>query len=332
MTTLKRNELLPMLANISPSTFEETALTVFQYQLKHNLLYARYLKLLRKNPKNVKSLEEIPFLPIQFFKSHTIKTGRWQPTMFFNSSGTTGQITSKHAVRNLNFYLQNAIKGFSEAYGNAEDWCFLALLPSYLERGGSSLVAMADALIKQSKHKESGFFLHNHADLAKKIEECQAKKCKTLLLGVTYALLDFSEAFPMNLEGITVMETGGMKGRRAEMTRETLHETLKMAFNLPYIHSEYGMTEMFSQAYMQETNVFSPMNTLRILTTEINDPFAPQKIGRTGQINLIDLANIDTCSFIATEDLGKVHKDCTFEVLGRLDVAEMRGCNLMIDN
>jgi hypothetical protein len=332
MTTLNRNELLPMLANLSPSTFEETALTVFQYQAKHNLLYARYLKLLSRNPKNVKFLEEIPFLPIQFFKSQIIKTGRWQPKIFFNSSGTTGQITSKHAIRNLDFYLQNALKGFSNAYGNAEDWCFLALLPSYLERGGSSLVAMADALIKQSKHKESGFFLHNHADLAQKIQECQVKKCKTLLLGVTYALLDFSEAYPMDLEGITVMETGGMKGRRAEMTRETLHNSLKMAFNLPNIHSEYGMTEMFSQAYMQGSTVFAPMHTLCVIITEINDPFTPQKIGRTGQINLIDLANIDTCAFIATEDLGKVHKDSTFEVLGRMDVAEMRGCNFLIDN
>jgi hypothetical protein len=331
MTTLNRNELLPMLANLSPSNFEETALAIFQYQAKHNLFYARFIKLLGRNPQNIKNLEEIPFLPIQFFKSSIVKTGRWQPKIFFNSSGTTGQITSKHAVRNLDFYLQNALKGFSNAYGNAEDWCFLALLPSYLERGGSSLVAMADAMIKKSKHKESGFFLHNHADLAEKIKICQAKKCKTLLLGVTYALLDFSELYPMNLEGITVMETGGMKGRRAEMTRETLHNTLKMAFNLPFIHSEYGMTEMFSQAYMQDSNVFSPMSTLRVLTTEINDPFTPQKIGRTGQINLIDLANIDTCAFIATEDLGKVHKDCTFEVLGRLDVAEMRGCNLMIN-
>jgi hypothetical protein len=332
MTTLNRNELLPMLANLSPSNFEETALAVFQYQSKHNPLYARYLKLLGRIPQKINNLEEIPFLPIQFFKTRVVKTGHWSPKMYFTSSGTTGQITSKHAVRTIDFYLKNAMNGFSQMYGNAEDWCFLALLPSYLEREGSSLVAMADVLIKQSKHSESGFFLYNHADLALKIQECQTKKCKTLLLGVTYALLDFAENYPINLEGITVMETGGMKGRRAEMTRETLHETLKNAFSLPNIHSEYGMTEMFSQAYMQGTGVFAPMPTLKVMTTEINDPFTPQIFGRTGQLNLIDLANIDTCSFIATEDLAKTYKNGTFEVLGRLEASEMRGCNLMIND
>jgi hypothetical protein len=330
MTTLNRDELLPLLADINNLNFEERALEVFLYQAKHNLLYARYLKLLQRNPQKVKNLEEIPFLPIQFFKTHRVKSGNWKPQTHFTSSGTTGQIPSKHAVRNLDFYLQNALKGFSENYGNAQDWCFLALLPSYLERGGSSLVAMADALIKQSKYPESGFFLHDHAALYERIQQCQVKKNPTLLLGVSYALLDFSEAYSIDLQGITIMETGGMKGRREEMTRTMLHETLKNAFKLPTIHSEYGMTEMFSQAYMQGTDFFKPMHTLRVLTTEINDPFAPQAHGRTGQLNLIDLANVDTCSFIATEDLAKTFKNGTFEVLGRLDTAEMRGCNLMV--
>jgi phenylacetate-coenzyme A ligase PaaK-like adenylate-forming protein len=325
-----RDEIFKKLTMITPSNFEEVALSVFLYQAKYNPLYARFVKLLKKKPSEVKSLKQIPFLPIQFFKSHAVKTGKWKTQTTFSSSGTTGQIPSKHLVNDLDFYLQNALKGFTNTYGEVENWSILALLPSYLERGGSSLVAMADAMIQQSKHAESGFFLHNHTALAERILRCQTNKSPTLLLGVSYALLDFAELFPMNLEGITVMETGGMKGRRAEMTREVLHETLKTAFQIPNIHSEYGMTEMFSQAYAQGTNVFTPMHSLKILTTEVNDPFTAQDFGRTGQINVIDLANLDTCAFIATEDLGKCYENGTFEVLGRMDTAEMRGCNLMI--
>jgi hypothetical protein len=205
------------------------------------------------------------------------------------------------------------------------------LLPSYLERGGSSLVAMADYFIRESKHPESGFFLHNFEDLKNALNQCKSKACKTLLLGVSYALLDFAEQFPMDLSGVTIMETGGMKGRRKELTKVELHETLKSALGAVEIHSEYGMTELFSQAYALGGPRFQPMQTMRVLATELNDPFCPVAPGKTGVLNIIDLANLDTCSFIQTEDLGRVFPDGSFEVLGRADIAEIRGCNLMVE-
>jgi len=337
MQTSERLKLLSKLAEIPPGDFGETALSVFRYQAAWNPLYARYLQLLGRKPELVHRLSEIPFLPVALFKNYTVQSGQWTPQTEFNSSGTTGQIPSRHLVRDLNFYLENTRRGFAQSYGEPADWCFLALLPSYLERGGSSLVAMADFFIKQSRYLESGFFLHDLDELRHTIVGCQAKAIPTILLGVSFALLDFAEQYPMDLSGITVMETGGMKGRRREMTRAELHRTLCETFHLPGIHSEYGMTELFSQAYGQSffsselTVRFTPAATLRVIATEINDPFCPVPPGRTGVLNMIDLANIDTCSFIATEDVGKVHADGRFEVLGRLDAAEMRGCNLMVE-
>jgi hypothetical protein len=240
-------------------------------------------------------------------------------------------VPSQHLVRELDTYLQNTKKGFEFFYGDPDDWCVLALLPSYLERGGSSLVAMADFFIRNSRHPESGFFLHDFQRLQSTLKRCIERGRKTLLLGVSYALLDFAEVFPMDLSSITVMETGGMKGRRQEMTRSELHQTLKAAFSCETIHSEYGMTELFSQAYARGGERFTPAPTLRVLTTEANDPFCPAAPGRSGVLNMLDLANIDTCSFIATEDLGRVFADGTFEVIGRLDTAELRGCNLMVE-
>jgi phenylacetate-coenzyme A ligase PaaK-like adenylate-forming protein len=328
----KRTYLWHQLEQLSDSdlAFEALAMEVFHFQALHNPLYAQFLSLLRRDASSIKKLVDIPFLPISFFKSHEIKTGKWPETTVFSSSGTTGQIPSQHFVRDKEMYLDNCVRGFVEQYGDPKDWMVLALLPSYLERTGSSLVAMVDHFIQRSNYKESGFFLHNLKDLQEILEK-RPKNVPVLLLGVSFALLDFAEQFPMNLTGVTIMETGGMKGRRKEMTRAELHETLCAAFQVDAIHSEYGMTELFSQGYAKEGHLFAPCATMRVQTTEINDPFCPTKYGKTGVINVIDLANIDTCSFIATEDLGKVHANGQFEVLGRLDTSEMRGCNLMVE-
>jgi hypothetical protein len=287
--------------------------------------------LLKVRADKIQRISEIPFLPISFFKSHTLQSGSWLPETEFSSSATTGQIPSRHLVRSLDFYLENTRHGFARFYGNPADWCILALLPSYLERTGSSLVAMADDWINRSKYPQSGFFLHDFEALAARIRFCQAQNIPTLLLGVSFALLDFAADYPMNLQGLTVMETGGMKGRRREITRAELHETLKIAFNLEQIHSEYGMTELLSQAYLSQGERFYPAPTMQVHTAEINDPFAWVPFGRPGVLNIIDLANVDTLSFIATEDLGRVYADGSFEVIGRLDVAERRGCNLMVE-
>lgn len=331
MQTPERSELLPKIADLKAEQFETTALSVFQYQARHNSLYARYLQLLGRSVSEVHTISDIPFLPIQFFKQHEIRSGEWSAETTFLSSSTTGQIPSQHFVRDLDGYLQNTRRGFTSFYGDPSNWCVLALLPSYLERSGSSLVAMADYFIQLSRYPESGFFLHNFQELRERLVVCKAKGYKTLLLGVSFALLDFAEQFPMDLSGITIMETGGMKGRRKELTRVELHQTLKEAFNLSDVDSEYGMTELFSQAYAMGGELFKPAPTMRVIATEINDPFCQLAAGRTGVLNIIDLANLDTCSFIQTEDLGKVTVDGSFEVLGRLDIAEMRGCNLMVE-
>lgn len=329
--TLERAELLPLLAELDNDGFAEAALRIFRYQARYNPLYARWLQLLGCDPLGIKTPAAIPGLPIAFFKTHTVQTGPWIPTTTFTSSATTGQTPAQHRVRDLDFYLNNARRGFTQFNGDPADWCVLALLPSYLERTGSSLVAMAHDFIERSRYSESGFFLDDHQALRATIERCQAQQIPTLLLGVSFALLDFAEQQPMNLRGLTVMETGGMKGRRRELTRAELHEILGQAFQLEAIHSEYGMTELFSQAYAPGGNLFEPASTMRVLATEINDPFSSVPFGRTGVLNIIDLANLDTCAFITTEDVGKVYADGRFEVLGRLDVAEMRGCNLMVE-
>jgi hypothetical protein len=343
MQTPQRKDLLPLLANIREASFGDTAFALFLYQANHNPLYGRYLELLGRLPESNASkhlqlsapasdrLLQLPFLPISFFKTHQVQTGAWEAVTEFTSSGTTGQQPARHLVRDLGHYLNNSQAGFNYFYGNPSEWVILALLPSYLERGGSSLVAMADHLIRGSKHPESGFFLNDFKSLQSTINHCKSNKYKTLLLGVSFALLDFAEQCPMDLNGVTIMETGGMKGRRQELTRTALHEVLQSAFGVPVIHSEYGMTELFSQAYATEGTRFRPAPTMRVLATELNDPFCPVLPGRTGVLNIIDLANLDTCGFIQTEDLGRVFHDGSFEVLGRADTAEMRGCNLMVE-
>jgi hypothetical protein len=330
MQTKIREQLLYKLQILSetPSAFEALALEIFRYQAEFNPVYKRFLSLLGRQPWDIQSIDAIPTLPISFFKTFEIKTGNWEEETIFTSSGTTGQVPSRHFVRDTAFYLQNALSGFKYFYGDPADWVILALLPNYLERTGSSLVAMTDFFIHRSLFSQSRFFLNNFSDLQQTLSNLPEKK-NVLLVGVSYALLDFGEAYPMDLSGMMIMETGGMKGRRKELTRNELHQELGLLFQSSIIHSEYGMTEMLSQAYASGGELFAPAPTLRMFTTEINDPFSPTLPGRSGVLNIIDLANIDTCSFIATEDIGRVGTDGRFSVLGRMDASEIRGCNLM---
>ncbi|WP_282783504.1 acyl transferase [Phaeodactylibacter xiamenensis] len=318
------------ISHVTASDFEPLALQVFKAQAACNPLYQRYLELLGQTPGQVQRLSDIPFLPISLFKNHTIQTGEWQSEAVFSSSGTTGAISSKHLLRSKAFYQQSARRGFETFYGSLKNYCVLALLPSYLERSGSSLVFMVEDFIRQSGHPDSGFFLYNTDELLQILQKCRNSQQPTLLIGVSFALLDLAEAHPTDLSGITIMETGGMKGRRRELTREELHAQLRQAFQVEQIHSEYGMTELLSQAYSTGNGLFRPAPTMQVRTREITDPFAQPATGRTGALNIIDLANLDTISFIATDDLGRVYEDGSFEVLGRLDASDVRGCNLMV--
>ncbi|MEM1325207.1 MAG: acyl transferase [Bacteroidota bacterium] len=313
-----------------PEQFDQVALDIFHFQAQHNPVYRQYLDLLNINVHDVIGIEDIPFLPIELFKSHTIQTGNWQPEVTFTSSGTTGQINSQHPVRSLDRYLQNARLGFQQYFGEIKDFCVLALLPAYLERQGSSLVAMADDFIQLSKYDQSGFFLYNYDELTEVLKDSQAQQIPTLLIGVTFALLELAEQYPMDLSGITIMETGGMKGRRKEITRQELHHQLRAAFQVEKIYSEYGMTELLSQAYTKGEQRFYPASAMKVLIREVNDPFRILPSQRNGALNIIDLANRDSCSFIATQDLGKRYADGSFEVLGRMDNSDLRGCNLML--
>jgi phenylacetate-coenzyme A ligase PaaK-like adenylate-forming protein len=316
--------------------FNDLAMSVFAYQYKYNAFYRQYCSLLGKEFSKVLTIHDIPFLPIQFFKNQEIKTGDWSSVeMIFTSSGTTGATTSQHFVRDLGFYKDISVLGFEEHYGAIENYCVLGLLPSYLERTGSSLITMVEKFIELSKYPESGFFLQNHDTLADILRGCRDRKIPTLLIGVSFALMDFVEKYTLDFPEIIVMETGGMKGRRREMIRAELHDALKQGFNCPHIHSEYGMTELLSQGYSKRKGIFEPTPTMRVVTRETNDPLSiissnRDKTGALGVINVIDLANLDTCSFIATDDLGRVYADGQFEVLGRLDNSDMRGCNLMV--
>lgn len=330
---MDRTALLRQIYNISPQNFDQICLELFYYQNKHNTIYSKFVELLGIDYSQVREVSKIPFLPISFFKTHKIQSGNWPSSTTFNSSGTTGSVSSQHLVYDLDLYRRNALEGFEAVYGSIKDYQILALLPSYLERSGSSLIYMTEQFIKESKHPESGFFLYDHQDLAKRLKEAQLAGRKVLLLGVTYALLDFAAAFPGNLsEGqVIVMETGGMKGRRKELLRTEVHQLLGTAFGLQQIHSEYGMTELLSQAYSKGNGVFEPSKRMRICIREATDPLNLMPFGRSGGINIIDLANIDSCAFIATDDLGKVYEDGSFEVSGRFDASDIRGCNLMLE-
>ncbi|WP_159950246.1 LuxE/PaaK family acyltransferase [Polaribacter septentrionalilitoris] len=314
----------------SSADFTKVALAIFKHQFKNNKVYRSFCDLLYIHPSDVKNVEEIPFLPIQFFKSRKVIASLDQVQEIFTSSGTTGSITSKHFVTDIEFYNQSYLKGFAHFYGDIQEYVVLALLPNYLERKGSSLVFMVDDLIKQTNHSESGFYLNNLSELAQKLEELDQKGQKVLLIGVSFALLDLIESKQFNLKNTTVMETGGMKGRRKELIREELHQILKKGFGVDQIHSEYGMTELLSQGYSKGNGIFETPPWMKILTRDTEDALTIQQIGKTGGINVIDLANYNSCSFIATQDLGKVHQNNTFEIIGRFDNSDIRGCNLMV--
>lgn len=325
-----RESLLKQIPKVNKANFEALALAIFQYQVHENTTYREYCSLLNIQTKSIAKLTDIPFLPIQFFKNHEIKSGNWQEATIFKSSGTTGQQQSQHFVRDVDFYNHISTIGFETYYQSVKDYCILALLPSYLERQDSSLVSMCNYFIQQSRYEESGFFLNNYKTLCDKLTYCQKNKIPTLLIGVSFALLDLAEQYPMDLSEITIMETGGMKGRRKEITREELHTQLKTAFNVSAIQSEYGMTELLSQAYaVGVTNKFFPTPSMRVFSRDITDPLKLINHHKTGAINITDLANIDTCSFIATDDIGKVYADNSFSIMGRLDASDIRGCNLM---
>ena len=310
--------------------FEKMALKVFRYQYEHNLVYHEFCLHLKVEKQEVKSLLQIPFLPIQFFKSHEVVSGENPIQTTFTSSGTTGLTTSKHFVSDLSLYENSYRQAFSGFYGNIEDYVLLALLPSYLEREGSSLIYMVKDLIEKSNHPESGFYLHNLDDLSAKLINLDRSGQNVILIGVTYALLDLIEKQKFTLQNTIIMETGGMKGKRKELIREELHEILCRGFGVSQIHSEYGMTELLSQAYSLGNGFFECPPWMQILIRDTEDALHYMADGKTGGINVIDLANLYSCSFIATQDLGKKNPNATFEVLGRFDNSDIRGCNLMV--
>ncbi len=326
----KPEDLADQVFSVSDAaSFKTAALAVYCFQYYNNPVYAQYCQLLKSTPENLTQIEQIPFLPISFFKTHNVTAGQFTPQVIFESSGTTGMVPSRHLVKDKAIYERSFQKGFETFYGNPQEYCVLGLLPSYLERGASSLVYMVDSLIKQSGHPKSGFYLYDFKKLAQTLSELESRGQKTIFIGVTYALLDFAAHYPMPLQHTLIMETGGMKGRKKELIRDEVHAVLKEAFQLETIHSEYGMTELLSQAYAKKEGLFSTPPWMRLLLREEDDPLSLLKDGRTGGINVIDLANIYSCSFIATEDSGRRHSSGGISILGRFDHAEVRGCSLM---
>ena len=321
----------------SQKQFEKIALKVFRFQYENNLVYQEFCDFLKVDKQSVKTLQQIPFLPIQFFKNHNVVSNTNEIQETFTSSGTTGMFTSKHLVTDVSLYEQSYRNAFSEFYGNIEDYAILALLPSYLERSGSSLIYMVKDLIELSNNEHSGFYLHNYDDLITKLVELDNSGQNVILIGVTYALLDIVEKQKFQLKNTIIMETGGMKGKRKELIREELHEILCDGFGVSSIHSEYGMTELLSQAYSLGNGIFECPAWMQILIRDTEDALTYVNNGKTGGINVIDLANINSCSFIATQDLGKKYPNQpagrqagSFEVLGRFDNSDIRGCNLMV--
>ena len=314
----------------SQKQFDKLALKVFRFQHENNKVYREFCDFLNTNPQKVKTIQQIPFLPIQFFKSHEVISSTDVIQEIFTSSGTTGMITSKHLVTDISIYEESFRNAFSEFYGNIEDYTVLALLPSYLERDGSSLIYMVNDLIEHSNNAHSGFYLNNYDELIAKLISLDNSGQNVLLIGVTYALLDLIELQNFQLKNTIIMETGGMKGKRKEMIREELHEILSKGFGVENIHSEYGMTELLSQAYSFGKGIFECPNWMQILIRDTEDALSYVDYGKNGGINVVDLANINSCSFIATQDLGKYHSNNSFEILGRFDNSDIRGCNLMV--
>ena len=318
------------LEKINESNFEDIALQLFHFQSKNNPVYRDYLVCLKCNTSKISRIDQIPFLPIGFFKTHLIKTGEWPVQAEFLSSGTTGSISSRHLVPDLDFYRAHSENIFNHFFGSAESFHFLALLPSYLERKGSSLIEMMDHFIARSGSVHSGFYLHNTEELVDKIIKLKNDGRKVILWGVSFALLDLAEKFELDLSHCIIFETGGMKGRRKEWIREELHEYLCKRFNVAVVFSEYGMTELMSQAYSMGLGQYQCPAEMKILIRSINDPFEILASEKTGCLNIIDLANFHSCAFIETQDIGLLHGNGCFEVLGRMDNSDIRGCNLLI--
>lgn len=318
--------------------FEEVSLSLFHYQYHHNPIYGQYARAVGRAPAQVRRAADIPFLPISFFKTHTVASSLFEPVAVFESSGTTQAINSRHFIKDLSIYTRSFLQAFERFYGPPADWCILGLLPSYLERKGSSLVVMVDELVRRSGHPDSGFYLYEHEKLAQVLQDLERQGRKTLLIGVTFALLDFAEKHSLRLRHTTVMETGGMKGRREEWTRQQVHAFLNERMGTTAIHSEYGMTELLSQAYSYGEGVFHCPPWMKVVLREEDDPLQLLHAGSgpvnassvSGLINVIDLANIYSCAFIATDDVGKLYPNGSFEVMGRRDNADLRGCSLMV--
>lgn len=314
----------------SEKDFERIALSIFHYQIHNNPVYNNYCTLLGVEPAKVKAIEHIPFLPVEFFRRHRVLCGndRWQN--LFISSGTTGMERSKHYVKRLDIYRKSFLQTFERFYGSLRDYCILAVLPGYGEQRHSSLIYMVHELMEQTGHPESGFYLHDYPALVDKLQRLMDRHQKILLFGASYALLDLVESCKLQLKNTTVMETGGMKGRREEITREKLHAILMKGFGVRRIHSEYGMTELLSQAYAKESGIFHTPPWMKVMIRDVYDPFQYVGAGKSGGINVIDMANLYSCAFIETKDLGRLHDQGSFEVLGRFDYSDVRGCNLMV--
>jgi hypothetical protein len=315
-----------------PGAFDALALELFRLHAERNPVYRGFIEGLRIDPATIIRVEDIPFLPIGLFRNHTVLVDGLAPAITFTSSGTTGTVTSAHPLPWPELYERSFMTSFRAVYGDPSQWRILALLPAYLERQGSSLVYMAETLVAASNDPLSGMYLYQYERLAEVLRTSEAEGRPTLLLGVTFALLDLAERHPMPLRHTVVMETGGMKGRRPEIVREELHAVLQEAFGVPAIHSEYGMTELLSQAWSQGHGIYRCPPWMRVLPRDPNDPLARVEAGRTAGLDVIDLCNIASCPFIGTQDLGRVHPDGSFEVLGRFDNSDLRGCNLLVEN
>ncbi len=331
------SELIDKIFSVTDAGFSALALEVFRFQYSQNPLYRSFAEALHRPPGQVRSIEAIPYLPIRFFKSHRVVSTRFEPETVFESSGTTATVNSRHEVKAVSLYRRSFTQAFKHFYGDPSGWCILGLLPSYLERNGSSLTLMAQELIALSGHPDSGFYIHDHEKLYHTLQKLEAAGQQTLLLGVTFGLLDFAEKYNMQLRHTTIMETGGMKGRREEMTRQELHAILEQRLGVHAIHSEYGMTELLSQAYSKGEGLYEAPHWMQLLVREEEDPGAVQRASNAGAgkpvsgiLNVIDLANLYSCSFIATDDIGRLHPGGSFEVLGRIDNSDIRGCSLLV--
>lgn len=316
------------LFELSDASFNEVALQEFQFQYSQNKVYRSFCDALGRDVEKTRSINAVPFLPISFFKTHQVVSTAFEPEQLFESSGTSQTIQSKHYVKSLSLYEDAFTHGFIRQYGRPEEFCFLGLLPSYLERSHSSLVYMVQKLMEQSGHEHNGFYLNNFQQLYEKLQLLEQQQQKTILIGVTFGLLDFAEQYQLPLKHTIIMETGGMKGRREEMTREQVHQQLKKSFSASAIHSEYGMTELLSQAYSKEDGIFYCPPWMKVLVRDEDDPMHISTTGK-GAINIIDLANVYSAGFIATDDVGEVFEDGSFRVLGRMDNSDIRGCSLL---